>query len=318
MRATLRRNSAAEGVLWFETGERLELPEITMSPRSQPMPTGPTDEGGPGRVARARAEGPRREPTEEAEPSDEDLITEEVSRGRLLRLLPRTQPTPPVEVQVDTADRLPALAETPEPAPPPRIDDEMSTGLFEPLQWDEADPYTTGDFPHLPPLAETPLFVERTVSPEPARPAVANVPVVHAAPEPARVLWSAPPEPQPEPEPRRPHLSVVRSAEVELDEDYAGQRALPLPQPPRPPAMAGWDHPLPPPRAVASLPPWFDEERMATLVVIDPTLGRRPRRSPLAVALAEASAWVLGFLLTFLGGSLASSSLIVLALVARL
>ncbi|MCB9684370.1 MAG: hypothetical protein H6738_05825 [Alphaproteobacteria bacterium] len=304
MRATLR-STAADAVLWFETGDRFELPEIT-----QPTPTGPTDEGGPGRAARAELDLPRRDPTEEAEAYDDELITEEVSRGRLLRLLPRNRAQ--ASLDVDTADRLPALAETPEPVVAPnRIDDEMSTGLFEPFQWDEADPYTTGDFPHLPPLAETPPIVERTASPEGPAP---------TPPEPVRVMWSAPPEPEPapEPEPRRPHLSVVRSAEVELDEDYGGQRALPLPAPPRPPSVAGWDLPMPAPRAVATLPPWFDEERMATLVVIDPTLARRPRRSPLAIALAEASAWVLGFLLTFLGGSVASSSLIVVALVARL
>ncbi|MCA9491320.1 MAG: hypothetical protein KC621_15420 [Myxococcales bacterium] len=301
MRATLRSHTA-DAVLWFETGDRFELPEIT-----QPSTTGPTEEGGPGPVVRAEMELPRRDPTEESESFDDDLATEEVSRGRVLRLLPRHRAAD----ALDTADRLPALPETPEPVvpAPQRLDDEMSTGLFEPFQWDEADPYTTGDFPHLPPLAETPPFVERTASPPEQAP---------TPPEPVRVLRSAPPEPVPEPEPRRPHLTVVRSAEVELEEDYGGQRALPLAQPPRPPAVVGWDHPLPPRRAIATLPPWFDEERMATLVVIDPTLARRPRRSPLAVAFAEASAWVLGFLLTFLGGSLASSSLIVVALIARL
>ena len=308
MRATLR-TAAEEPLLWFEAGERLELPDV-----SQPVRTDPTDRGAPPVPVSVG----RRDPTEEND-SFEELITEEVSRGKLLRLVPAPVPArvasaeavrpAAVPQRLDTSDRLPALPETPEPAPPPsRLDDEMSTGLFEPLQWDEADPYTTGDFPHLPAMAEIVRPVERTAVPEPR-----VVPEPPPVPRPLSPIgWSAPPEPEPEPEHRRPHLSLVRNAEIDLDEDYAGCRARPLPAPPRP-AVAGWDLPLPPLRANAIVPPWFDEARMSTLVVIDPTLVR-PRRSALSIALAEGTAWVLGFLLTFLGGAVGATATVLASL----
>ncbi len=118
-------------VLWFEAGERFELPELSWptveAPRAPVVVAGPAT----------------------GDATDDELesaCTEEVSRGRLLRLVRREPPpTPP---------SLPPLAELPgpggirgpEPEPLDERDDEPSTGLFEPA-WDEAEACDTAESP---------------------------------------------------------------------------------------------------------------------------------------------------------------------------
>jgi hypothetical protein len=244
-------------------------------------PTGPTDEGGPGAVARVHAERARLARDHRQLPDDlSDLATDEVSRGALLRIVK----APPVFAVPGIApdslpplsgrDRERALAEARVPSGISRqfarIDDEMSTGLFEPMGWDEADPCSA----------------------------------VH----------DSEPAPEPPVERARPHLSVVQSAQVE--EDFSGIVALPLPTPPRPRTA---EVQLPSMRRAAAVPDWYDPDHNVTGVVLDPLragrAGTGARWTFWSCVAADLAAWAAGFVVTFAVGGFATVTAVGVAVV---
>lgn len=368
MRAILRADDKSSS-LWFEAGERFELPEFT-DPEvrrarldaarkaarkgvKHPSPalaesTGPTDEGGPGAVARVRAAA-----ATAAEDGLDEPATDESPRVALRLLKP-----PPVPPVVGVApDSLPPLGLLEQgalergerermedgrvPAGVPkhfaRIDDEMSTGLFEPFGWDEADPcsveWQPGTEASKPIRAERPAPAkgrdtgDRTqpsapplAAPAAAHPAAQAAPrkVTAASPPPAKAAPRAPwptPAPLPGADALRgsghrpsgaPHLTVVRRAEVV--EDFSGLVATPLPTPPRPRTA---EIALPAPRPTADVPDWYDDERNQTLVVVDPARrvrGAAPDQGAFWACVAmDLAAWTTGFAATFVASTIAST-----------
>jgi hypothetical protein len=353
MRAILRADDKSSS-LWFEAGERFELPEFTdpevrrarldagrkaarkaVKPPSPALAesTGPTDEGGPGAVARVRAAA-----ATAPEPDGLDEPATDESPRVALRLL-KPPPVPPV---VGVApDSLPPLGllergsnerermdddRVPSGVPKhfARIDDEMSTGLFEPFGWDEADPCSVEWQPGL--EASKPIRAERPApakgrdtgdrtqpsAPPLAAPAAAPRKVAAASPPPAKAPPRAPwPTPAPLPGPAHrpsgaPHLTVVRRAEVV--EDFSGLVATPLPTPPRPRTA---EIALPAPRPTADVPDWYDDERNQTLVVVDPARrvrGAAPDQGAFWACVAmDLAAWTTGFAATFVASTIAST-----------
>lgn len=243
--------------------ESIEVPEFTISER-----TDPTDEF-----------------------SFDAIATEEVERQPLVALAPELEKPQP------TTDELPPIDSGGLPRPS-RAAEEASTGLFESMDWDEADPYTTGSFPSIP--------------------------------------FDDEPEPEPEPEDRRPpSLAVVQSAPpAPEDADWSDHRATPLPVPPRPHRQANiWPPPRPAERArrpvdlgpealahVAAWESWDDwsgpeEDEGDTLFLDDPEPSGHGLGWWLALAF-NASAFAMGFAATFLSGAvtLMTSALVLFAL----
>jgi hypothetical protein len=331
MRAILRASDKTSH-LWIESGERFELPELTdpatiaaraaaargatkPGPAARRVePTGPTDEGGPGAAARV---------TTGKVPRDdlEDLATDEMSRGALARL---RRPSRVLAVANTAPDSLPPLGalelgrERSSPAarvasgtsrqPFAKIDDEMSTGLFEPMAWDEADPCSAVPVSESAPEPSSPREAPRSA---PAKVVAKASAPVKTPPKAAPVKVAPAKVPQPmraEDAPAR--LSLVRSAAVE--EDFSGIVATPLPSPPRPQGPASAPPPM---RATAELPDWYDDESNGTFVVLDPTRPRFRWTLWTCVA-ADLAAWAAGFAVTFAAATATAVAAIGVAVVA--
>jgi hypothetical protein len=325
------------------------------SPRQAPPPHSARISSGPKRS---------RGPAGDAPAGVEERKTDQVSRSKLVALARGSLPPmfspdslPPIIDEVPSMalvrGAVVSLSQTPTPTPDGDLsEEEVSTGLFESWDWDEAPPQTTSELAAWDRLvAEVDGHARRRPAPMHRREPVIVSPGMglegmdHAVPAPELGLplddeGSLEPEPvspapwplghgPPDPgEPEEGWLGAgVRdlgeTEAIEFDElvptevvDLEDLEARAAPQAGEPRPAGGVDWPPPRVRPGIDYPPDWSRDELGTMIVIDPhrSGGWQPPRS--RVLLIDFGAWLFGFVAMFFTGLIttASAALVLFAL----